>query len=430
MASGGEADVVVVGAGAFGASVAFHLAARGESKVVLVDRFGAASQTSPRAAGLTQQIRASELLTRISVRSCEKIVRFTEETGEPMTCFVSGSLKLARLPQHVTQLEEEVQRAGRYGVRLAALDPGAIPGLCPWVSPQGVLGATYNPDDLYLDPVQIPRGYARAAVARGARLLEHSPVRRLLVANGRIDGVALDGAEIRAPVVVDAAGAWSRAVAGAVEGEGGGADARPAVVPTRHQLLISEPLDGVRPEQPIVRVVDANVYVRPDGGGLLLGGYEADPVQVDGERLGDDFQIAHLELDLAVLRRLADSVREQVPLLQEVFARGAIREHRGGLPTMSPDARFLLGESGALPGLYIASGCNVGGLSTAPALGEALAEQIATGRASIGDLAPLAPDRFGALDEATLRAATLLEYAYQYWGTKPEGSQRGVPKGI
>ena len=222
MASGGEADVVVVGAGAFGASVAFHLAARGESKVVLVDRFGAASQTSPRAAGLTQQIRASELLTRISVRSCEKIVRFTEETGEPMTCFVSGSLKLARLPQHVTQLEEEVQRAGRYGVRLAALDPGAIPGLCPWVSPRGVLGATYNPDDLYLDPVQIPRGYARAAVARGARLLEHSPVRRLLVANGRIDGVALDGAEIRAPVVVDAAGAWSRAVAASVEGEGDG----------------------------------------------------------------------------------------------------------------------------------------------------------------------------------------------------------------
>jgi glycine/D-amino acid oxidase-like deaminating enzyme len=402
--------------------------------VVLVDRFGAASQTSPRAAGLTQQIRASELLTRISVRSCAKIVRFTEETGEPMTCFVSGSLKLARLPQHATQLEEEVQRAGRYGVRLSALDPGAIPGLCPWVSPRGVLGATYNPDDLYLDPVQIPRGYTRAAVARGARLLEHSPVRRLLVANGRIDGVALGGvalggAEIRAPVVVDAAGAWSRAVAASAVGAG--KDARPAVVPTRHQLLISTPLDGVRPEQPIVRVVDANVYVRPagegegDGGsggsgaGLLLGGYEADPVQYDGERLEDGFQIAHLELDLAVLRRLADSVREQVPVLQEVFARGAIREHRGGLPTMSPDARFLLGESGALPGLFVASGCNVGGLSTAPALGEALAEQIATGRASIGDLAPLAPDRFGPLDEEDLKAATRLEYAYQYWGTKP-----------
>ncbi|MGH2355758.1 MAG: NAD(P)/FAD-dependent oxidoreductase, partial [Chloroflexota bacterium] len=214
------------------------------------------------------------------------------------------------------------------------------------------------------------------------------------------------------PAVVDAAGAWARAVAAA-------AGVRPAVVPTRHQLLITEPLPGVRPEQPIVRLVDANVYVRPDRGGLLLGGYEPDPVQYDGQRLPDDFQIEHLELDLTVLRRLADRVREQFPVFQEVFARGAIREHRGGLPTMSPDAQFLLGESSALPGLFFATGCNVGGLSTAPAAGEALAELIATGRAAIGDLTPLAPDRFGALDEATLRTATRHEYAYQYWATKP-----------
>lgn len=91
---------------------------------------------------------------------------------------------------------------------------------------------------------------------------------------------------------------------------------------------------------------------------------------------------------------------------------------------MSPDARSLLGESADVPGLFFASGCNVGGLSTAPALGEALAELIATGRASIGDLAPLAPDRFGALDEAALRTQTRREYAYQYWATRPSHSGR------
>ena len=410
--SGGEADVVVVGAGALGASVAFHLAARGDRKVVLVDRYAAASQTSPRAAGLTQQLRQSELMTRLAVRSCEKIVRFAEETGEPLECVVAGSVKLARRPEHVAQLEAEVERAGRWGVPLRPLDPAALPRLSPFVSPRGVLAATHNPADLYLDPVQIPRGYARAAVARGADLIEHAPVRRLLLEGGKVAGVALDGREIRAPAVVDAAGAWARAVAAP-------AGARPAVVPTRHQLLVTAPLDGVRPEQPIVRIVDANVYVRPDRGGLLLGGYEADPVQYDGERLPDGFRIEQLELDLAVLRRLADLVREQLPVFQEVFARGAIREHRGGLPTMSPDARFLLGESAAVPGLFFATGCNVGGLSTAPALGEALAELIATGRAAIGDLAPLAPDRFGPLDEAALREAARREYAYQYWATKP-----------
>ena len=325
------------------------------------------------------------------MRSCEKIVHFEEETGEPLECVVSGSVKLARLPEHVAQLEDEVARAARWGVPLHRLDPAELPRLSPFVSPRGVLAATYNPDDLYLEPVQIPRGYARAAVARGATLLEHTPVRRLLVEHGRVAGVALDDGEIRAP----------------------------AVVPTRHQLLITEPLAGVRREQPIVRVVDANVYVRPERGGLLLGGYEADPVQFDGEHLPEGFQVAQLELDLAVLRRLADRVREQLPVFQDVFARGAIREHRGGLPTMSPDAQFLLGESAQVPGLFFATGCNVGGLSTAPALGEALADLIATGKAAVGDLTPLAPDRFGPLDEAALRAASRREYAYQYWATKP-----------
>ena len=409
-----EADVVVVGAGASGASVAFHLAARGR-KVVLVERFTEGSQTSPRAAGLTQQIRQTELLTRISVRSCQKIVGFTAETGEPMTCFVSGSVKLARRPEHVTQLAAEVARAARFGVNLRSIEPSALPGLSPFISPRGVLAATHNPDDLYLEPVQIPVGYAHGAVARGARLLVNRPVRRLLLDGGRAAGVALDGAEIRAPAVVDAAGAWSRAVAA-------GAGVRPAIVPTRHQLLISEPLDGVRPEQPIARVVDANVYVRPDSGGLLLGGYEPDPVQYGDDRLPDDLQIKDLELELGVLRRLADSVREQFPVFQDVFARGAIRIHRGGLPTMTPDARFLLGPTGALPGLFIATGCNVGGLSTAPALGEALAELIDTGSTSIGDLSPLDPDRFGAIDPETLFAATHREYAYQYWAEKPSAA--------
>ncbi|MGH2355880.1 MAG: NAD(P)/FAD-dependent oxidoreductase, partial [Chloroflexota bacterium] len=206
---GSEADVVVVGAGALGASVAYHLAARGDRRIVLVDRYAAASQTSPRAAGLTQQLRQSELMTRIAVRSCEKIARFAEDTGQPMEYVVSGSVKLARRPEHVAQLEAEVARAERWGVPLRPLDPASLPRLSPFVSPRGVLAATHNPEDLYLDPVQIPRGYARAAVARGAHLLEHLPVRRLLLENGRIAGVAIDGGELHAPAVVDAAGAWA-----------------------------------------------------------------------------------------------------------------------------------------------------------------------------------------------------------------------------
>ncbi|HEY3079436.1 MAG TPA: FAD-binding oxidoreductase [Chloroflexota bacterium] len=411
-----EADVVVVGAGALGSSVAFHLAARGDRRVVLIDKFAAASQTSPRAAGLTQQLRATEPMAHLARRACDLIESFQADTGQPMEFHRSGSVKLARLPEHVEQLEAELERAGRWGLRLGRLEPSELPKLSPFVRPDGVLFATHNPDDLYLEPGQIPRGYARAAVDRGASLVEHTPVRRLLLANDRVAGVETPRGEIRAPLVVDAAGAWTRPIA-----ETGGA--RPALVPTRHQLLITQPLDGVRPEQPIVRVVDANVYVRPERGGLMLGGYEDDPRQYDGASLGDGFQIADLELDLGVLRRLADRVVAQLPVFQDVFARGLIREHRGGLPTVTPDGRLLVGPLGAVPGLYVASGCNVGGLSTAPAIGEALAELIALGRTRL-DLSELWPDRFGPEygDQVRLRAACQREYAYQYWTAKPTTS--------
>jgi glycine/D-amino acid oxidase-like deaminating enzyme len=410
-----EADVVVVGAGALGASTAFHLAARGK-RVVLIDKFAAASQTSPRAAGLTQQIRSSELMARLAKRACELIASFTGDTGEPMEYYRSGSVKLARLPGHVEQLKREVERAGRWGIALRAIDPVDTPKLSPFIHPEGVLFATHNPEDLYLEPIQIPLGYARAASSRGATLVEHTPVTRLLTERGRIAGVETPRGRVGAPTVVDAAGAWTRPVAHS-------AGVAPAVVPTRHQLLITEPLEQVRPEQPIVRVVDANVYVRPDRGGLMLGGYEEDPRQYDGAALGEGFQIADMDLDIAVLRRLADKVKQQLPVFQDVFARGLIREHRGGMPTVTPDGRLLLGPLTAVPGLHVASGCNVGGLATAPALGEALAELIATGRSS-HDLSELSPDRFGPeyADAVRLRAECHATYAWQYSEQRPVSS--------
>jgi len=412
----GEADVVVVGAGALGSSTAFHLAARGDRRVVLIDKFAVASQTSPRAAGLTQQMAGHEAMSRLARRACQKIADFAAETGQPMEFVRSGSVKLARTDEHVAQLREELARAERWGISLRSIEPADVPSLSPFVSPRGVLFATHNPEDLYLEPVQIPLGYARAAAARGATVVENTAVERLLVENGRVAGVATVAGEVRAPVVVDAAGAWTRPVAQS-------AGAAIAVVPTRHQLLISQPLDGVRPEQPIVRVVDANVYVRPDKGGLMLGGYERDPQQHDAAALGADFEIGQVPLDLQVLRRLADLVREQLPIFQEVFARGLIREHRGGLPTVTPDGQKIVGPVESVPGLFVASGCNVGGLSTAPALGEALAELIVDGRTWL-ELGDMRPERFGV--ELTggdaMLAAARRQYGYQYWRVKPEAA--------
>jgi glycine/D-amino acid oxidase-like deaminating enzyme len=230
--------------------------------------------------------------------------------------------------------------------------------------------------------------------------------------------VETEHGSIRCETVVDAAGAWLRAVA-ALSG------VNVAVVPTRHQLLITEAIDGVEAMQPITRIIDANVYVRPDEGGLMLGGYERRPLQYDGHDLPRRLDIADLPLDLDVLRGFADAVREQLPVFQRVFAHGPdairLRVHRGGLPTMTPDGEHVLGPAPGVRGLFVTGGCCVGGLSMAPAMGEALAAWICDGAPPM-DLSPLAPGRASAIDEETLRTACRLHYAHHYWGHVPPQS--------
>jgi glycine/D-amino acid oxidase-like deaminating enzyme len=259
--------------------------------------------------------------------------------------------------------------------------------------------------------LQIPNGYARAAAKLGVAMLPNTLVSGVVLRNGAVDGVQTEHGTIRCETVVDAAGAWLRAVAAL-------AGTQVKMVPTRHQLLITEPIEGVEPMQPITRIIDANVYVRPDEGGLMLGGYESDPVQYSAGTLPARFDIANLKLDLAVLRRLADSVREQLPVFQRVPDEIGVRVHRGGLPTMTADGEHTVGPVPGVRGLYVAGGCCVGGLSISPAIGEALAAWIIDGAPPM-DLSPLAPGREGEMSEELLRAACRRQYAHHYWEHVP-----------
>ncbi|MGH7118611.1 MAG: NAD(P)/FAD-dependent oxidoreductase [Acetobacteraceae bacterium] len=403
-------ECVVVGSGALGASVAFHLAKAGR-KVALLDKHDLGSQTSPRAAGLTSQARGTDLMTRLAQRAVRKIESFTADTGEKIAFCQPGALKIARLREHVAQLESEVARGRRLGTGLQMISPSEARAKNPFLETKGILAVAFSPSDLYLEPGQIPNGYARAAEKLGATLLPHTLVSGIALQGGHVAGVKTDRGPIACEVVVDAAGAWLRSVAAL-----GGAQV--PMVPTRHQLLITEPIPGVDETQPITRIIDANVYVRPADGGLMLGGYEPDPLQYDPGALPARFDVAALPLDLSVLRRLADSVGEQLPIFQRVPRDIPVKVHRGGLPTMTADGEHTVGPVPAFPGLFVAGGCCVGGLSIAPAIGEVLAAWIVDGKPPM-DLSALAPGREGAIDEAALKQACRRQYAYHYWELAP-----------
>jgi glycine/D-amino acid oxidase-like deaminating enzyme len=400
-----EAAAVIIGSGALGSSVAYHLAKAGLAPVALVDKHEIASQTSPRAAGLTSQIRHTELMTRLAKMAVDKIKDFAAETGEDMVYFQSGSLRIARTAEHERLLRCDVERGQKLGVDIDFVTPAKAQQLMPFFEPVGVRAVTYTRDDLYLEPGQLPRGYAHATAKLGGVLLPNTTITGFHAEDGRINSVITDRGEIRSPIVVDAAGAWTRPVASL-------AGARVGAIATRHQLLITHPILGVEPHHPITRVIDCNVYIRPADGGLMLGGYESDPLQLDMAKLPSAFHMDDLPLDVSVLHCLISQVVDQFPILREI----AIKEHRGGLPTMTADGEHIVGPLPELRGFYVAGGCCVGGLSIAPILGDLLAEWIVSGKPGM-DLSPLSPARLAV--QTTVEDALLedcrRQYAFHYW---------------
>jgi glycine/D-amino acid oxidase-like deaminating enzyme len=399
-----EADVVVIGSGGLGAATAFYLARRGSRHVALVEKYELGSQTSPRAAGLVSHARSTDLMVELMKLATTNIGRFTEDTGQPLDWTRSGSLKVARRSQDVSVIEEDLERGRRLGLDAERITPDEAHQLNPFLATQGVLAVLRIGDDLYFDPAQVAIGFVRGAEAHGATLVPQTTVTRVQIEDGRVVGVETDRGKIRTRVVVDAAGAWTRQVAEA-------AGIHVPIVPTRHQLFVTEPLEGARPDLPIVRVMDAAVYVRPCNGGLLWGVFEADPRQFDMDALGAEFQIEDTPLDPDVLQRAADDVREQLPVLREA----RVREHRGGLPTMTADGRHIVGPAPGAEGFFIAGGCNVAGLSVSPAIGEALAAWIVDEEPPL-DLSALSIARFAAApsSEERLRQQAAWQYRHFY----------------
>jgi len=395
--------VVVIGAGALGASTADHLARRGAG-VTLVDQHAPGSQTSPRAAGLTNTKAAStEIMARLTDEATETLAHFEHETGFGLSFHRSGSLKAAYTEIGESRLLADLEIARSLGIEVDLVSAADARRLVPWFEPGAPRAIGYVPSDAYLEPSMLPIAYVRLAQASGAQVQPFTRVTGLLADDQQLRGVATTRGDLPADVVVDAAGGWARAVAAT-------AGIRLPVVPVRHQLFITEPIPTVQPMQPIVRFLEASVYVRPERGGLLMGGYEDTPRVVDPAERGPSFEIANLELDLGVLRALVDEVAEHVPVLKDA----PVALHRGGLPTMTPDGHPIVGRVPGLDGLFVASGCCVGGLSLSPAAGRALAGLIVDG-ASDPDLGPLSVERFrGWTDPAAVEAASVDRYARKY----------------
>jgi glycine/D-amino acid oxidase-like deaminating enzyme len=396
-----DADVVVIGAGALGLSTALHCALAGRS-VAVFERRTAGSQASGRAAGLFKSVQADELRTRLARRSIAKAVSFADWAGVPLEAAQPGSFLLARTARHREYLRRELAQSRGWGADVREADPAQLSGRVSYYRAAGEQFALWCPEDIYIEePARLVQAYLAACRRLGVVVAENESVLSVSVTAGRVTGVETAGRAVAAPVVVDAAGGWVRQVAER-------AGARVPVAPVRHQLLITEPDPGIDPADPITRVVDAAVYLRPARGGLMFGGFEAAPLPVDPRHQPASFTTDDVPLDLGVLRELAAQITAEAPA-----ATAPVAEHRGGLFTMSPDGRFIVGPVPGTDGLWVTSGCNGSGFSSSPAIGEALATWITTGTPPPG-VDALSPGRFGPLPDDALITRGLWQYAHYY----------------
>lgn len=399
----GSADVVIVGAGVFGTSVAFHLAEAGVGRVLLLDRGPVGGGTTPFAAGQTGYLQRDPAAQRFALYCMEFLESFEQRTGMPLDFRQVGSVRVALTPHHQDELQARHAAAAAAGEYTEFISAEAVQRRVPALRLPADALVLHIPRDGFTEPRSVAAGFAAAARERGVAIRTGVLVTSLLVENGAARGVATSDGTVAAPWVVLAAGAWARSLAA-------GVGVSLASVPVRHQALVTAPLPEIRPDQPIVRITEPQLYARPAEGGLLLGGYGYRPLSFDMRELALA-DVAALPADPIYYAQLRQAAVRYFPCLQEAI----VTQERRGLPTIAPDGRLVVGEPAGVKGLVIASACTVGGIERSPGVGRLITELI-TGRPPFVPVEALRVDRFEDTyrSDAALRARCEDVYAHHY----------------
>ncbi len=371
------ADVVVVGAGVQGASLAFHLARRGAS-VVVVERETVAAGATGRSSGFVRMHYDLESEMRLAWLSFPYFRSWAELVGAGDPGFVRTGFLHAMPRALEAQMRANVAVEGALGVPVQAVEPAEIARLVPGAVTDDLAVGAYEPESGYADPSGTAAGFLAAARGLGTRLVQGRRVRSIAVEGGAVTGVDTDHGRIAAPVVAIAVGAWAADLART-------AGVELPVQPWRHETAYFGLPAGHGPDFPIVIDEVNGVYFRPEGGDLMLVGLEGQN-EVGGS--------PDRPLDTAAPATIEDMVRRvcaRVPWMTE----GTFRTAHGGQDGITPDQRAILGRAGP-DGLFVACGFSGTGFKTAPAIGACLSELILDGRTTTADISAYGLDRFAA----------------------------------
>lgn len=371
-----RAEAIVIGGGVIGTSVAFHLAKLGLRDVLLLEQSHLAAGSTGRSVGMIETNYALDVDIALAKHSLEEFRRFHEVTGGTADFHPRAYLETVATRDQEARLGEAVDMGKRHGVRVKLVDPHEISAAFPELRVDDITRGLLSQDAGFCDPHSVTTSYAAAAQRLGATVRTKTPVERILVDQGRVQGVRTAAGDVRSSVVVNATGPWCNDL---LEPLG-------ISLPTarwQRQIFVTSPHPAIPNDRPMYIDLPGRFYFRQElSGGFILGLVEDDAAQAT--------ELADPETDWAFKTRAVEAAVHRVPKLAET----SIANAWSGVVTFTPDQLPVLGPAKGVSGLYLANGMSGYGVMISPGVGTVLAEMIVRGEAKTVDVSGLGPGRF------------------------------------
>ncbi len=384
-----HARVVIIGGGIHGCSVAYHLAKEGWRDIVLLERKQLTCGTTWHAAGLVGRLQGGHATTAFAQYGSDLFKELEKETGQATGYKMPGSISVASNAERWAELLRQADFARIHNETAQVLSVDEVLERWPLMNPDGILGGVWIPGNGYINPIDLTMALAKGARQNGVQIFEQTSVQQVTEANGKVSGVVSDKGTISADFVVNCAGMWAREL-GRQNGVG------VALHACEHYYLVTDQIDALPRDLPVLRAYDDCTYFKEDAGKLLFG-FAHNKVKPWGmQGIPEDFCFDSLPFVDDDVMDVLEMALHRVPLLQET----GIRTFFNGPESYSFDGKFTLGEAPEVRNYFVLAGVNSTGIQSGAGAGRALAQWIVKGHPpmDLNDMDPARIEAFQARD--------------------------------
>ena len=403
-----HAQIIVIGGGIIGCSTAYHLAKDHGADVVLLEQGKLTNGSTWHAAGLVGQLRSSAAITQVLKYSVELYQTLEQETGLATGWKQNGGLRLANNDERWTEIKRQATTAHSFGMQMDLLTPKEAQNLWPMMDMSDLVGAAFMPTDGQASPSDITQSLAKGARMHGAKIHEGVTVKEILIKDGAVTGVVTNHGTIACEKIVNCAGMWAKNI-------GQMAGVSVPLQQVQHQYMITEPMDGITADMPTLRDPDRLIYFKEEVGGLVMGGYERNPIAWRPQKahagMPNGFEFQLLESNWDHFEPLMEQALERVPSLETA----GVKQLLNGPESFTPDGTYIMGEAPEVKNFFVGAGFNAFGIAAGGGAGWTLAQWVVTGEQPM-DLWSVDIRRFSDLhkDDAWTCERTLEAYGKHY----------------